>query len=75
MSLSKVFSMEIQALKSHLSILDIASKLGIMVNKQGRAHCPFHEDKTPSLQFRRRRISAPALVEAILQMFSTSARF
>jgi DNA primase len=43
--------MEIQALKSHLSILDIASKLGIMVNKQGRAHCPFHEDKTPSLQF------------------------
>jgi DNA primase len=43
--------MEIQDLKQHFTILDIADRLGIQVNKQGKAHCPFHDDKTPSLQF------------------------
>jgi DNA primase len=43
--------MEIQDLKQHFTILDVADLLGIQVNKQGKAHCPFHEDKTPSLQF------------------------
>jgi DNA primase len=45
------FLMEIQDLKQHFTILDVADLLGIQVNKQGKAHCPFHEDKTPSLQF------------------------
>lgn len=43
--------MEIQDLKQHFTILDIADRLGIQVNKQGKANCPFHDDKTPSLQF------------------------
>lgn len=43
--------MEIQDLKQHFTILDVADRLGIQVNKQGKAHCPFHDDKTPSLQF------------------------
>ncbi|WP_289001061.1 CHC2 zinc finger domain-containing protein [uncultured Roseivirga sp.] len=43
--------MEIHDLKQHFTILDIADRLGIQVNKQGKAHCPFHDDKTPSLQF------------------------
>jgi DNA primase len=43
--------MEIQELKSHLNITEVALKLGIHINKQNRAKCPFHNDKTPSLQF------------------------
>jgi DNA primase len=43
--------MKIQDLKQHFTILDVAERLGIQVNKQGKAHCPFHDDKTPSLQF------------------------
>jgi DNA primase len=43
--------MDIKELKERLTILDIADRLGIQVNKQGKAHCPFHDDKTPSLQF------------------------
>jgi DNA primase len=43
--------MEIQDLKTRLSIHEVADRLGIQVNKQGKAHCPFHDDKTPSLQF------------------------
>jgi DNA primase len=43
--------MEINELKSSVSIIEVADRLGIQVNKQGKAHCPFHDDKTPSLQF------------------------
>lgn len=43
--------MEISELKARLSILEVAERLGITVNQQGKAHCPFHADKTPSLQF------------------------
>jgi DNA primase len=43
--------MEIPALKSRLNILEVASKLGIEVNKYRKALCPFHDDKRPSLQF------------------------
>jgi DNA primase len=43
--------MEIQDLKSRLSILEVADRLDIRVDKQGKALCPFHDDKTPSLQF------------------------
>jgi DNA primase len=44
--------MDIAALKSRLSILEVADRLGITVDpKTGRALCPFHADKKPSLQF------------------------
>jgi DNA primase catalytic core len=45
------FPMEIQDLKTRLSILEVADRLDIRVDKQGKALCPFHDDKTPSLQF------------------------
>ncbi len=43
--------MEIAEIKSRLSILAVADKLGIAVNKYRKALCPFHDDKRPSLQF------------------------
>jgi DNA primase len=43
--------MEIRDLKTRLSILEVADRLDIRVDKQGKALCPFHDDKTPSLQF------------------------
>ena len=47
----QAIKMEIQDIKSRLSITEVAHHLGIQINKQGRAKCPFHDDKTPSLQF------------------------
>ena len=43
--------MEIPELKARLSVLEVARNLGIEVDRHGRALCPFHEDKKPSLQF------------------------
>ena len=43
--------MDIKELKSHLDILEIARALGISTDKNGKALCPFHNDKNPSLQF------------------------
>ena len=44
--------MEIQEIKSRLDITGVASHLGIEINpRTGRALCPFHNDKNPSLQF------------------------
>ena len=43
--------MTIEQLKQILSILEVAAHLGIRVNKHGKALCPFHDDKNPSLQF------------------------
>lgn len=44
--------MEIKDIKSRVNILEVASHLGIKIdNKTKRANCPFHNDKTPSLQF------------------------
>lgn len=46
------FPMDIAALKTRLSILEVADRLGITVDpRTGRALCPFHDDKKPSLQF------------------------
>jgi DNA primase len=47
--------MEISALKQQLTILEVADRLDIRVDKQGKALCPFHDDKTPSLQFSREK--------------------
>lgn len=43
--------MEIIELKQQLPILEVAERLGIQLGKNGKTHCPFHDDKTPSLQF------------------------
>jgi DNA primase catalytic core len=43
--------MDIHTLKSRLNILDIAHTLGIKTDKNNKAICPFHGEKTPSLQF------------------------
>jgi DNA primase len=43
--------MEITEIKSRLSILQVAERLDIQVNKYRKALCPFHDDKRPSLQF------------------------
>lgn len=43
--------MEIQDLKERLSILEVAERLSIQIDKHGRSRCPFHDDKNPSLQF------------------------
>ena len=43
--------MEIQDIKSRLKITEVANHLGIKIGKNSKAHCPFHPDKTPSLQF------------------------
>src|SRR5690554_59203 len=49
---NKYFStMNIPSLKSKLDILQIGEELGIKIDKHGKAHCPFHNDKTPSFQF------------------------
>ena len=43
--------MDIALLKQHLDIIEVATRLGNAVDKHSKAHCPFHDDKTPSLQF------------------------
>jgi len=43
--------MEIPEIKSRLNIIEVANHLGITINKNQRALCPFHNDKSPSLQF------------------------
>ena len=42
--------MTIQELKSQLSILQVLSHFNIQVNRNNLVRCPFHDDKTPSLQ-------------------------
>lgn len=42
--------MEIAAIKSQLSILSVLSHYGLTVDRNHRVCCPWHNDKTPSLQ-------------------------
>jgi len=42
--------MEISAIKQNLSILTLLNIYGLNPDKNHRLHCPFHPDKTPSLQ-------------------------
>ena len=42
--------MEIRDIKSQLSILQVLDHYGLKPDKHNRLHCPFHPDKTPSLQ-------------------------
>jgi DNA primase len=42
--------MEIQQIKSLLTINQVLDHYGLKPDKNSRLHCPFHNDKTPSLQ-------------------------
>ncbi|WP_410881668.1 CHC2 zinc finger domain-containing protein [Myroides sp. DW712] len=42
--------MEIREIKERLSIAMVLHYYGLKPDKQSRLHCPFHEDKTPSMQ-------------------------
>lgn len=43
--------MEIRELKSRLDIVEVASRLGLTLDRHHKTRCPFHDDRTPSLQF------------------------
>ena len=42
--------MEISTIKQQLSILQVLHHYGLSPDKNNRLHCPFHDDKTPSMQ-------------------------
>jgi DNA primase len=42
--------MEIQEIKSQLSLAQVLDYYGLKPDKHGKLNCPFHEDKTPSFQ-------------------------
>ena len=42
--------MEIQDIKAHLKIETVLSYYGLVPDKNGMINCPFHNDKTPSMQ-------------------------
>ena len=42
--------MEISEIKSRLPLKDVLNHYGLKPDKHLRLHCPFHDDKTPSLQ-------------------------
>ena len=42
--------MEITEIKTHLTLAQVLQHYGLKPDKNLRLHCPFHEDKTPSLQ-------------------------
>jgi len=47
--------MDIQQIKSSLDITEVAQGLGIQIDKNGKALCPFHDDSNPSLQFSKQK--------------------
>ena len=42
--------MEIQQIKQHLTLANVLHHYGLKPDKNLRLNCPFHEDKTPSMQ-------------------------
>ena len=42
--------MEIQEIKAKLTLSEVLKYYNLKPDKNLRLHCPFHEDKTPSLQ-------------------------
>ena len=42
--------MEIQEIKTQLSLAHVLDHYGLKPDKHGKMNCPFHEDKTPSFQ-------------------------
>ena len=47
---TNIFSMEIPLIKSQLSIATVLQYYGLKPDKNTKMCCPFHEDKTPSMQ-------------------------
>jgi len=45
-----IFIMEIAEIKQRLSLSEVIRHYGLKADKQNRLRCPFHEDKTPSMQ-------------------------
>ncbi len=43
--------MDLQQLKSSVNIIDIAHELGLQLDRNKKCLCPFHKEKTASLQF------------------------
>ena len=41
----------IEYIKKHYNIIDIAKRLGIQIINNNKAICPFHNDTNPSLSF------------------------
>lgn len=44
-------NININYIKKNYSIIDIAKRLGIKINKDNKSICPFHNDTNPSLSF------------------------
>ena len=42
--------MEIAEIKQRLTVSEVIKHYGYKADKQNRRNCPFHEDKTPSMQ-------------------------
>jgi DNA primase len=42
--------MEISEIKAKLTLKEVLSHYGLKPDKQSRLNCPFHPDKTPSMQ-------------------------
>jgi DNA primase len=42
--------MDIQVIKQQLSLSQLLDHYGLKPDKNHRLHCPWHDDKTPSLQ-------------------------
>lgn len=42
--------MEITEIKQRLTLSEVIKHYGLKADKQNRINCPFHEDKTPSMQ-------------------------
>lgn len=46
-----MYMYDINYIKKNYSIIDIAQRLGLKIDKNNKAICPFHNDKNPSLSF------------------------
>ena len=42
--------MEIAEIKTKLTLAEVIKHYGYKADKQNRINCPFHDDKTPSMQ-------------------------
>lgn len=47
--------MEIAEIKQQLSIFTVLNHYGIQPDRNKRINCPFHDDKTPSMQVSQKR--------------------
>lgn len=48
--MKKTTPMEIQQIKDRLTLAEVIKHYGLKADKHNRINCPFHQDKTPSMQ-------------------------